>query len=553
MIPSDASRAVDAIYRQINQTQAHYPDDTTICALFEAQVRKTPDDTAALANERSLTYRELDERANQVAHALHARGVGRQHIVGIMVERSLEMLIGIFGIIKSGAAYLPIAVDSPIRRVEFLVRDSRMGCLLVHERLLPSLAGLAVERIALEDQSLSALPTDRLDVTITPSDLIYVIYTSGSTGEPKGVMVEHGSVVNRLHWMQRTYPISAADTILQKTPFIFDVSVWELFWWAISGARLSLLGPGHEKFPQAIIEAVHRHQVSVIHFVPSMLNAFLNYLTDPQDIARLSGLRRVFCSGEALLPTQANRFYAIFRDTGARLTNLYGPTEATVDVSFYDCPIGTAVDSIPIGKPIDNTSFYIVRDGELQPIGQTGELYIGGVGLARGYLNRPALTAERFIPNPFVQEGLEIGYWRLRAAQSPISNLQSPISERLYRTGDLARYREDGNVEYLGRIDDQIKIRGLRIELGEIEATLCRHGSIEQAVVLLKHRDTLNPQLVAYVLTHDRQLTGQAIRQFLKDYLPDYMIPNAYMLLGDFPLTLNGKIDRQALANRPPL
>lgn len=537
-----ATPTLNTIYQCVNQTLAEYPHDTTICALFEAQVEQTPTAPAVLWNEHSLTYRELDQRANQVAHALRTHGVQRQSIVGIMVERSVEMLIGIYGIIKCGAAYLPIAVDSPRKRVEYLVGDSGMSCLLTHARLLPSLAGLSVEALALEDERLLALPTDRLACTITPSDLMYVIYTSGSTGAPKGVMIEHGSVVNRLHWMQRAYPIGAGDTILQKTPFVFDVSVWELFWWAISGARVSLLGPGHEKFPQAIIESVGRHQVTVMHFVPSMLNAFLNYLKAPSDIAQLASLQRVFCSGEALLPNQANRFYSVFKDLDARLTNLYGPTEATVDVSYYDCPVDTAADAIPIGLPIDNTQFYIVHDGALQPVGQIGELYIGGVGVARGYLNRPALTAEKFIPNQFA--ALE------PADPAAQDNTPPAPGSRLYKTGDHACLLPDGSVAYKGRIDHQIKIRGLRIELGEIEATLCTHSSIDQAVVLLTQAETLNPQLVAYVLTQDALLTGAAIKLFLKDYLPDYMIPSRYLLLDHLPLTSNGKLDRHRLAQR---
>ncbi|MBW7477878.1 amino acid adenylation domain-containing protein, partial [Paenibacillus oenotherae] len=291
----------------------------------------------------------------------------------------------------------------------------------------------------------------------TADNLAYIIYTSGSTGLPKGVMVEHRSLMNRLYWMQKQYPLTGDDVILQKTPYTFDVSVWELLWWMLSGASLCLLGPGGEKDPQQIRDAIVRYRVTTMHFVPSMLTAFLHACP-----SGLSSLKQVFASGEALVIKQVNEFKELlYKPYNTRLANLYGPTEATIDVSYFDCDQAAKPGIIPIGKPIDNTQLYVL-DGrqEVQPIGVPGELYIGGAGLARGYVNRAELTEEKFIANPYRP------------------------GERMYRTGDLARWQPDGTVEYLGRIDHQVKIRGYRIELGEIEAQLLKVEGVKEAAVL---------------------------------------------------------------------
>ena len=357
-----------------------------------------------------------------------------------------------------------------------------------------------------------------------PDDLVYVIYTSGSTGKPKGVMIEHRALVNRLHWMQSAYPIAPGDVILQKTPYSFDVSVWELFWWALEGATLAFLVPGGERNPAAIVEAVRRHRVSVMHFVPSMLNVFLEYLDakGPDALAKLTSLRQVFASGEALTASHVRKFNAIL---GARLTNLYGPTEATVDVSYFDCPRSNDFEIVPIGRPIDNIRLYVIRDGREAPIGETGELCIAGVGLARGYVNNAALTAERFVDNP-VNPG-----------------------ERIYRTGDIARWLPDGNVEYLGREDHQVKIRGLRIELGEIESTVREYpGVIDCVTVVQRHSESV-VVLVAHLVSRD-ELDIPALKQHLRQRLPDYMIPHRFERIAEMPLTSSGKADRKALLER---
>jgi amino acid adenylation domain-containing protein len=376
---------------EFNQTDAAFPDEVTLQELIEAQVAQHPDDTAVICDGMpSLTYAQLNEKVNQLAHVLRAEGVGAGHVVALMVERSCAMIIGILGIVKAGAAYLPIAPDNPPNRTAYLLQDGGVTILLVHQKTAGRVA-FNGKVIDLDDPSVYRGSTSNPSLVNTPRDLAYVIYTSGSTGKPKGVMVEHRSVVNRLHWMQRAYPIGKGDVILQKTPYCFDVSVWELFWWALQGATLCFLMPGAEGNPLRIVDTIKRHHVSVMHFVPSMLNVFLEYLDGKSAsvLAGLASVRQVFASGEALTPSHVRKFNDIWgSQTGARLTNLYGPTEATVDVSYFDCPARNEVETIPIGRPIDNIRLYIIREGEQAAIGETGELCIAGVGLARGVLEQ---------------------------------------------------------------------------------------------------------------------------------------------------------------------
>jgi amino acid adenylation domain-containing protein len=377
--------------------------------------------------------------------------------------------------------------------------------------------------VDLDDAGVYRGSTANPAVVARPRDLAYVIYTSGSTGKPKGVMIEHRSLVNRLHWMQHAYPIGERDVILQKTPYTFDVSVWELFWWALTGATLCFLMPGGERFPLAIVETVRKHRVSVVHFVPSMLNVFLEYLDGKRDSVRsLATLRRVFASGEALAPSHVRKFNDIVAAAaGARLTNLYGPTEATVDVSYFDCPADDGVGVVPIGRPIHNTRFYVMADSHQTPIGEPGELCIAGVGLARGYLNNPALTDEKFVVDPVA-------------------------GERIYRTGDVARWLPDGNIEYLGRNDFQVKIRGLRIELGEIENTIRAYPGIVDCVAVVRRCSETVILIVAYVVCRGDIDIG-VLKRNLARVLPDYMIPNQFVQIDEMPLTSSGKADRKAL------
>jgi D-alanine--poly(phosphoribitol) ligase subunit 1 len=466
----------------------------------------------------------LNEKANQLAHLLRSRGVGPGQIVGIMVERSFAMIVGIFGIIKAGAAYLPLSPEDPPDRLGYVLADARVDILLVHAATAMKVPP-GVQTINLEQPQVYTGPTTNPTIVNQPQDLAYVIYTSGSTGKPKGVMIEHRSVVNRLHWMQNAYPIDHRDVLLQKTSFCFDVSVWELFWWALYGATLCMLMPRAERMPQMLVETIRKHRVTVLHFVPSMLNVFLEYLDGRPEMvaASLSSLHRVFASGEALSPAHVKKFNeTIVQSTNGRLTNLYGPTEATVDVTFFDCPTNGDIDRVPIGRPIQNIRTYIIRDGKQVPVGETGELCLAGVGLARGYLNNPKLTSERFLEDPAVP------------------------GERIYRTGDVARWLPDGNIEYLGRQDHQVKIRGLRIELGEIESTVQTFPGIADCVVIVKKYSETVILIVAYIVCK-QEVDLEALKQHLKRYLPEYMVPNHFENISHIPLTSNGKADRKAL------
>lgn len=492
--------------------------------VIQAQAATTPDRIAVRTGGEALTYSEFNRRANRLAHTLRAGGVGPDVRVGVVAERGIEMLVGIYAILKAGGAYVPVDPGYPSERISFILQDCAAAVVLTCRA--PSLDVGPARRIDLEDELAYAAADHDPAPAGGPADLAYLIYTSGSTGRPKGVMIENHSVLNRLEWMQAAYPLSGDDVILQKTSIAFDVSVWELFWWAFSGASVCLLGPGEEKDPGAILRAVAGSGVTVMHFVPSMLDAFLSFLEAEGPGGGVGGLRTVFASGEALTPSQAGRFGALLgRDGGPHLVNLYGPTEATVDVTHFpvedfDSP------SVPIGRPIDNTEIYILGpDRRLQPIGAAGELVIAGRNVARGYHDRAELDAERFVRVDIPELG---------------------AGRRVYRTGDLARWRPDGNIEYLGRLDDQIKIRGYRIETGEIEDRLRRIDGVADARVIGIFEPGRQPYLCAYVITPGGADSG-ALSQALRAFLPDFMIPAHFIQVDRFPLTPNGKLDRKAL------
>jgi amino acid adenylation domain-containing protein len=494
---------------EFNNTKVKYSKDKTIVDLFEEQVEKIPDNRAVIFDNKELSYNELNIRSNQLADYLRKTyQIKPDDLVGIMLERSEWMIVVIFGILKAGGAYVPIAPDYPQERINYLVQDS--GCkVLIDNEELEKFKKLRGE-----------YSPDNQSVGLQPHNLAYCIYTSGSTGNPKGCLLQHTGLVNRLEWMQKAYPLTANDVILQKTTFSFDVSVWELIWWAIEGASVCMLQPGGEKSPEVIVDTIEKYKATVIHFVPSMLSVFLEYLeSDKTKLNQLKELKQVFTSGEALTLNQAERFNELFSNTA--LMNLYGPTEASIDVTYFDCKKENLGNTVPIGKPIDNTQIYIVdKFRNLLPAGAAGEICLGGVGLARGYLNRPELTAEKFIKNPFVE------------------------GERIYRTGDLGKWRPDGNIEYLGRIDDQVKIRGFRIELDEITSVLQRHAKVKDAVVIVRAIKDQDKELIAYT-------TGDAeaieLRDYLKKQLPSYMVPGYYVHMESIPLTSNGKADRKAL------
>ncbi|MBP2261311.1 amino acid adenylation domain-containing protein [Pseudomonas sp. BP8] len=510
-----------------NRTQVAYPAEQCLQALIEAQVAATPDAPALVFAEQTLSYRQLNQRANQLAHKLREQGVGPDVLVGIAAERSVEMVIGLLGILKAGGAYVPLDPEYPAERLTYMMQDSGIRLLLTQAHLLAQLpVPEGVQPLLLEP--LPGYSDANLVHATCPDNLAYVIYTSGSTGRPKGAGNSHRALVNRLCWMQKAYGLDADDTVLQKTPFSFDVSVWEFFWPLLVGARLAVAQPGEHRDPQRLVEVIRQHAVTTLHFVPSMLQAFMG----SAEVERCSGLKRVVCSGEALPAELAQQTLA--RLPGAQLYNLYGPTEAAIDVTHWTCRPGSE-SGVPIGRPIDNLKTHILGAG-LQSVAPraAGELYLGGVGLARGYHRRPSLTAERFVPDPFDSTAQGGG--------------------RLYRTGDLARYRADGVIEYKGRLDHQVKIRGLRIELGEIETRLLEHPSVREAVVL----DIDGPggkQLAGYLVVageppadpQQQNALRSELREHLRLGLADYMVPTHLLFLERLPVTANGKLDRKAL------
>jgi len=510
-----------------NDTDAPYSDQLCIHQLFEAQVNKTPDAVAVVYDGQQLSYQDLNQRANQLAHYLIDEGVAADSLVGICLERSFDMVIGILGIMKAGGAYVPLDPDYPRARLEFMMEDAKLNIVLTqlhHEKKINGGENRSVHldnpNTVLMLNGYSKKNPNIKELGLVPSSLAYVIYTSGSTGEPKGVMVEHQGLVNRIEWMSTQYGCDYSDVVLQKTPFSFDVSVWEFFLPLINGASVVLARPAGHRDPIYLSKLIQDNAVTKLHFVPSMLNAILA----STKMTECKSLKQVFCSGEALSPNCVDLFFR--QDIGAELHNLYGPTEASIDVSYWACSAKDAkLSNVPIGKPIDNIQLYIL-DPQLQlaSLGAEGELYIGGVGLARGYLNRPELTAEKFISNPFSDD----------------------LNHRLYKTGDLCRYLPDGNIEFIERVDYQVKIRGFRIELGEIENTLIKHPGVRDAVVLSKDLPAEGKCLVAYVVCNSEPMISE-LREHLGKSLPDYMIPSAFVILSEMPLTINGKIDRQAL------
>jgi amino acid adenylation domain-containing protein len=436
------------------------------------------------------------------------------------MERSLEMVVGILAILKAGGAYLPLDPTYPKQRLAFMLEDAEVSFLLAQLYLIHELPAHQTKVVTIDADGVAFADYSQANpiTSIQLEKAAYVIYTSGSTGKPKGAINTHKGLCNRLLWMQDTYQLEVCDRVLQKTPFSFDVSVWEFFWTLFTGATLVVAKPGGHQDLSYLVQLINQQQITTLHFVPSMLQVFL----EEPGLEKCHSIKRVICSGEALPFEQQKRF---FERIDAELHNLYGPTEAAIDVTAWKCQKNSNQKIVPIGYPIANIQIYIL-DNYLQPVpvGIPGELHIGGVGLARGYLNRQELTNEKFISNPF------------------------EAAKRLYKTGDLARYLPDGSIEYLGRIDYQVKIRGFRIELGEIEAAINQHPSISASAVIVREDRTENKSLVAYITLHPEQIvTISELRHFLESKLPNYMVPTAIVVLEALPLTPNGKVDRRAL------
>ncbi|MEO7327316.1 MAG: amino acid adenylation domain-containing protein, partial [Minicystis sp.] len=503
-----------------NDTTTVYPQDRFAHELFEARASADPEAVAVVFEDSRLSYRELDEQANRLAHRLLASGAGPDAMVGVCLERSLNMVIAVIAVLKTGGAYVPLDPEYPKDRLAFMLEDAGAPILITERRLAQELPPTQAEVLCLDEIDLHTLPLSRpARPLLVPEQLAYLIYTSGSTGRPKGAMNTQGALLNRLLSMQQAYPISSADRVLHKTPFGFDVSVWELLWPLTTGARLVVARPGGHRDPAYLAQIIATQGITAAHFVPSMLEAFL----EEPGAAACTSLRYCYSGGEALSLRLLQRFYA--RKLGAALHNLYGPAEAAIDVTSWPCRPDATV--VPIGRPFHNVRAYVLDERcEPVPIGVRGELYIGGVQVGRGYLNRPDLTAERFLPDPFV----------------------STEGARLYRTGDLCRVRPTGDIEFLGRADHQVKIRGYRIELGEIETVLARHPALREAVVIAREDEPGEKRLVAYlVIRPDALQDAVEIRNYARERLPTFMVPAAFVFLDALPLSANGKVDRKAL------
>ncbi len=510
---------------QWNNTAVNYPQHTSLHQLIEAQVARSPEAIALSFEGAELSYAQLNRQANQLAHYLRAQGVHLETKVGVYMQRSLEMAVALLGIIKAGGAYVPVDPNYPAARVEFMLGDINSPLLLTQAQLVDQVPTTSAQKIALDTLDLSAYPDTNPELDIAPDNLAYMIYTSGSTGNPKGAMNTHAGICNRLLWMQAEYPLDASDRVLQKTPFSFDVSVWEFFWPLMTGARLVIARPEGHKDTGYLIDLIQSAGITTLHFVPSMLSLFVA----DEKSSQCTSIKRVICSGEALSHDLQTRFFARL-DT--QLHNLYGPTEAAVDVTYWACRRDYPANVVPIGKPIANIQIHIL-DSFMQPVpvGVNGELHIGGIGLARGYHQRDDLTAAKFVANPFSREP----------------------GARLYKTGDLVRYLADGNIDYLQRIDNQVKLRGFRIELGEVEAMMCSCDGVREAVVVKRTNTTGYDYLAAYI-TRDPAYPGAipSEAELLRDAaqkMPAHCVPSAVIVLDAIPLTPNGKVDLKALPN----
>ncbi|NQD65520.1 amino acid adenylation domain-containing protein [Bacillus haikouensis] len=498
-----------------------FPDNNLLIhQLIEKQVKETPDHPAVLFDSSSLTYRELNERANQVAHYLKGNGLKHDDPVAICLERSIELVTVLLGVIKAGGAYVPVDPSQPSRRIHQLLAEINPPFVITSNEqssILP--AANNSERLLIEDCFWRGSCKEDLSESNEDEDsLMYIIYTSGSTGKPKGVMNTHRALNNRLQWMQKEFQLTENDRILQKTPYSFDVSVWEFFWPLMTGAALVVAEPEGHKDPEYLMRTIIEYGITTIHFVPSMLQLFL----EGKSLSERTPLKRVICSGEALKKSTEKQFFSLFKDT--ELYNLYGPTEAAIDVTYWKCIDNPSDPNVPIGYPLSNIQLFILDgDGNLVRDGEEGELYIGGAGLAKGYYNQPELTEERFIDNPFSTD------------------------QKLYKSGDVCKLRKDGAIEYIGRNDFQVKIRGMRIELGEIESIIEQQAGIKHSIVTA-YENKEQKYLAAYVTLMDQEKWDDVrIREDLKTYLPDFKIPSFFTVLDEFPLSANGKIDRKQL------
>ena len=527
-LPLLDARARQRVLAMARGSGAGYPNDWLVDEAIEAQAARAPDAIAVVFGAVRVTYAELDARANRLAHRLIALGVGPEQRVALLLDRSVEMVVAILAVLRAGGAYVPLEAEHPVSRLAFALANACPRVLLTQAALLrvARAAARSIDVVAVDEDAASWAtepPSSPSRAKRCASQLAYIIYTSGSTGEPKGAMNTHHALANRLLWMQDAYALTAADRVLQKTPYTFDVSVWEFLWPLMVGATLVIARPDGHRDPTYLRDVIVREAVTTIHFVPSMLQVFVL----EHDIERCTSLSRVICSGEAL-PFELTEVF--HERLAAELTNLYGPTEAAIDVTSWCCPRGRIGGRriVPIGKPIAGTRIHVLdRHGEPVPVGVAGELHIAGRNVGRGYLGRAGLTADRFVPDPF----------------------SAAPGARMYRTGDRCCVLPSGDIEYLGRVDHQVKLRGLRIELGEIEDALDRHPAVQESVVVLASvHDDRRRRLVAYwVAKPSGKADATELRASLRDHLPEYMIPAEFLELPAMPRLASGKVNRAAL------
>lgn len=521
-LPLLTAKQQEQLLVEWNNTRSNYPHSASPHQLFEQQVEQAPDVVALIDRSQQLTYRQLNQRANQLAHYLQKLGVTTETFVAICLERSVEIVVGILAILKAGGAYIPLDPNYPVERLSFMLSDSQASVLLTQQEILDKLPKSSATTVCLDVHKdfIAQESQENLISTSTGDSLAYVIYTSGSTGTPKGVLGTHRGTVNGLHWLWKTYPFTSEDICCQKTAISFVDSIWEIFAPLLQGIPTVIIPDAIVKEPQRFLETLAHHKVTRVVLVPSLLRLILD--TYGNLTQNLSKLKLWITSGEALSIDLARTFQQLI--PSAKLLNLYGSSEVSANVTYYDIELlPETATSVPIGRAINNTQVYLLeRNLQPTPIGVCGELYIGGDGLAREYLNRPELTQERFIDNPFVP------------------------GTKLYKTGDLARYLNDGNLEYLGRRDRQVKIRGFRVEVGEVENAIAQHPAVRESVVIAQDDAQGNKRFIAYVVA-DLEDSAAQLHRYLQEKLPDYMIPSAYVLLDAIPLTPNGKVDKRSL------